>query len=72
MSAHVLMVCKCPTLPPRGASEFAPLLIRPLCRKLLKISARVRVTVRCIWIHLSESWSNRERRLHTWGRLRPS
>ena len=38
--------------------------------KLLKIGARVRVTVRCIWVAMSESWPNRELLLHAWHRLR--
>jgi len=40
--------------------------------KLLKIGARIRVTVRCIWIAMSESWPNREILLHAWQRLRPT
>jgi hypothetical protein len=40
--------------------------------KLLKIGARVRVTVRRVWIALSESWPNREILLHVWRRLRPA
>jgi hypothetical protein len=38
--------------------------------KLLKIGARVRVTVRRIWIAMSESWPYREILLHAWQRLR--
>ena len=38
--------------------------------KLLKIGARVRITVRRIWIAMSESWPNREILLHAWHRLR--
>ena len=40
--------------------------------KLLKIGARVRVTVRRIWIAISESWPYREILLHAWHRLRPT
>lgn len=40
--------------------------------KLLKIGARVRVTVRKIWIAMSESWPHREILLHAWQRLRPA
>jgi len=40
--------------------------------KLLKIGARVRVTVRKIWIAMSESWPHREILLHAWHRLRPA
>jgi len=40
--------------------------------KLLKIGARVRVTVRRIWIAMSESWPHREILLHAWQRLRPA
>lgn len=38
--------------------------------KLLKIGARVRVTVRKIWVAMSESWPHRELLLHAWHRLR--
>jgi hypothetical protein len=38
--------------------------------KLLKIGARVRVTVRRIWIAMSESWPHRQVLLHAWHRLR--
>lgn len=38
--------------------------------KLLKIGARVRITVRKIWIAMSESWPHRELLLHAWHRLR--
>ena len=38
--------------------------------KLLKIGARVRVTVRRIWIAMSESWPHRELLLHAWHKLR--
>jgi len=38
--------------------------------KLLKIGARVRVTVRKIWIAMSESWPYRDLLLHAWHRLR--
>ena len=38
--------------------------------KLLKIGARIRVTVRRIWIAMSESWPYREILLHAWYRLR--
>ena len=38
--------------------------------KLLKIGARVRVTVRRIWVAMSESWPHRELLLHAWHRLR--
>lgn len=38
--------------------------------KLLKIGARIRVTVRRIWIAMSESWPHRELLLHAWQRLR--
>ena len=40
--------------------------------KLLKIGARVRVTVRKIWIAMSESWPYRDILLHAWRRLRPA
>jgi len=40
--------------------------------KLLKIGARVRVTVRRIWIAMSESWPHRELLVHAWQRLRPT
>jgi hypothetical protein len=40
--------------------------------KLLKIGARIRVTVRKIWIAMSESWPHRELLLHAWQRLRPT
>jgi hypothetical protein len=40
--------------------------------KLLKIGARIRVTVRKIWIAMSESWPHREILLHAWHRLRPT
>jgi hypothetical protein len=39
--------------------------------KLLKIGARVRVTVRRIWIAMSESCPYQETLLHAWRRLRP-
>ena len=38
--------------------------------RLLKIGARVRVTVRKIWIAMSESWPYRDLLLHAWHRLR--
>ncbi len=38
--------------------------------KLLKIGARIRVTVRRIWIAMSESWPHREILLQAWHRLR--
>ena len=38
--------------------------------KLLKIGARVRVTVRKIWVAMSESWPHRELLLHAWHKLR--
>jgi len=38
--------------------------------KLLKIGARVRITVRRIWIAMSESWPHRKILLHAWHRLR--
>ena len=38
--------------------------------KLLKIGARVRITVRRIWIAMSESWPHRQILLHAWHRLR--
>lgn len=37
--------------------------------KLLKIGARIRVTVRRIWISMSESWPHREVLLHAWRRI---
>jgi len=40
--------------------------------KLLKIGARIRVTVRRIWIAMSESWPHRQLLLHAWRRLRPT
>jgi len=40
--------------------------------KLLKIGARIRVTVRRIWVAMSESWPHREILLHAWHRLRPT
>jgi len=40
--------------------------------KLLKIGARVRVTVRKIWIAMSEGWPYREILLHAWHQLRPT
>jgi len=40
--------------------------------KLLKIGARVRITVRKIWVAMSESWPHREILLHAWHRLRPA
>jgi hypothetical protein len=40
--------------------------------KLLKIGARVRVTVRRIWIAMSESWPHREILLQAWERLQPT
>jgi len=40
--------------------------------KLLKIGARVRVTVRKIWIAMSESWPHRDVLLHAWRRLQPT
>jgi len=40
--------------------------------RLLKIGARVRVTVRKIWVAMSESWPYREILLHAWHRLRPT
>jgi len=40
--------------------------------KLLKIGARVRVTVRKIWIAMSESWPYRDVLLHAWRSLQPT
>lgn len=40
--------------------------------KLLKIGARVRVTVRRIWVAMSESWPYRELLMLAWHRLRPT
>ena len=40
--------------------------------KLLKIGARVRVTVRRIWLSMSESYPYRELLLATWARLAPT
>ena len=40
--------------------------------KLLKIGARIRVTVRRIWIEMSESWPRRELLLLAWQRLQPT
>ena len=38
--------------------------------KLLKIGARVRVSVRRIWVAMSESWPHRDLLLDAWRRLR--
>ena len=38
--------------------------------KLLKIGARIRVTVRRIWVSMSESWPHRELLVEVWHRLR--
>ena len=40
--------------------------------KLLKIGARVRVTVRRIWVSMSECYPHRELLVHAWNRLYPS
>ena len=40
--------------------------------KLLKIGARVRVTVRRIWVSMSESYPHRALLYDVWRRLQPT
>ncbi len=43
-----------------------------LCAKLLKIGARVRITVRRIWISMSESYPYADLLFDVWRRLQPT